>query len=234
MTREVDYGDFKIKYVKRKQSRRIKLSIKSDGSILVSLPYFDSFSNAEKFVAQKKLWIISCLQKLSKEIPNTNFDWDYELQTLVGSIAFKKVEANSEISINKEGDNFFVLLPSNFQFIKQRDNLAEIIKTLLKKLGKPYLTDLLNEYAELFQLPYNKVYIKTQKSIWGSCSINNNINLNAFLITLPEELCEYVILHELSHTIHKNHSKSFWQFLDSICPDAIKKDRQLKAYHPML
>lgn len=234
MTKEVDYGDFKIKYVKRKQSRRIKLSIKSDGSILVSLPYFDTFTNAENFALQKRDWIIDCLKKLSQEIPTSNFDWNFELETLVGTICLKRSVSVSNTNISSESGKIIIHLPQDFDFKAQRDYFIALIKNVLKKLSKPYLNQLTKEYAELFQLPYNKVYIKTQKSIWGSCSNNNNINLNAFLITLPEELCEYVILHELSHTIHKNHSKSFWHFLDSICPEAIKKDRQLKAFHPML
>lgn len=88
----------------------------------------------------------------------------------------------------------------------------------------------LNELAEKYGFKYNRVFIKNQKTVWGSCSNKNNINLNMKLIYLPVELMDYVILHELVHTRIKNHSPAFWAELDRLVGDAKEKSALLKEY----
>lgn len=77
---------------------------------------------------------------------------------------------------------------------------------------------------------YNKVAFRNQRTRWGSCSAQNNINLNIKLILLPEELMDYVILHEMVHTRVKNHSRDFWAELGNYVPDPKAKAAQLKKY----
>jgi len=88
----------------------------------------------------------------------------------------------------------------------------------------------LEELAIKYGFEVSKVTIKNNKSRWGSCSKKNNINLNLHLIRLPEHLSDYVLLHELVHTIHKNHSNKFWNQLDMITGSAKSLDRELKQY----
>ncbi|MCK5457672.1 MAG: M48 family metallopeptidase, partial [Melioribacteraceae bacterium] len=63
-----------------------------------------------------------------------------------------------------------------------------------------------------------------------SCSARNNINLNIHLMRLPVELINYVILHELCDTVHKNHSKRFWDKLESVFPDSKSADKKLREF----
>ena len=84
-----------------------------------------------------------------------------------------------------------------------------------KVKAKKKLTNRLKQLAVQHGFTYNKVNIRNQKTRWGSCSHKNNINLNMKLVLLPDELVDYVILHELVHTRKKNHSKAFWVELDN-------------------
>ena len=77
---------------------------------------------------------------------------------------------------------------------------------------------------------YNRLFIKNQRTLWGSCSTMNNINLNANLVRLPQELQDYVILHELVHTKIKNHGEGFWVRLGQILPRAKALRRRLRQY----
>jgi predicted metal-dependent hydrolase len=77
---------------------------------------------------------------------------------------------------------------------------------------------------------YNKVTTRNQRTRWGSCSAQNNISLNVKLVLLPEELRDYVILHELVHTKIKNHSKNFWAELDRYTGNAKARASELKKY----
>ena len=94
------------------------------------------------------------------------------------------------------------------------------------------LVERLSELARTHDFTYNRVFVKNQKTLWGSCSSANNINLNANLVRLPDELRDYVILHELVHTRHKNHSKAFWRALNRIVGDGKRLQRQLRQHQP--
>jgi predicted metal-dependent hydrolase len=96
------------------------------------------------------------------------------------------------------------------------------------------LVDRLNYLAVKYGFQYNRVFIKNQKTRWGSCSGKNNINLNLNLVRLPDELIDYTILHELVHTRIKNHGQRFWDQLDRLLGDARKLDRALNEYNLLL
>ena len=96
------------------------------------------------------------------------------------------------------------------------------------------LVDQLNELSEKHNFSYNKVFIRNQKTRWGSCSAKNNISLNMKLIRLPDEMIDYVLLHELVHTRIKNHTNEFWTELSRFVGNAKKTDRRLNEYKMMV
>ncbi len=89
------------------------------------------------------------------------------------------------------------------------------------------------ELAEYHGYFFNKVTFRHQKTRWGSCSAKNNISLNINLARLPQELCDYVLLHELAHTRVKNHSKQFWAELDIITDYRAKELRKRMSKYPI-
>ena len=93
------------------------------------------------------------------------------------------------------------------------------------KLGKR-----LSELAKEHKFQYNKVSIRNQRTRWGSCSSKDNISLNMKLLHLPDQLIDYILLHELVHTRVKNHSKDFWTELEIVVPNARTVDKQLRDY----
>jgi predicted metal-dependent hydrolase len=89
----------------------------------------------------------------------------------------------------------------------------------------------LEKFSGKYHLPYNRASFRCQKTKWGSCSGRNNINLNINIAFLPPELQDYILLHELTHTKVKNHSKLFWAQLDSYVNGKAKEmAKQLKKY----
>ncbi|UCD52971.1 MAG: DUF45 domain-containing protein [Phycisphaerales bacterium] len=107
---------------------------------------------------------------------------------------------------------------------------ARLNPPLDRKRARRLLIERFSELARRHDFTYNRVFVKNQKTLWGSCSAANNINLNVNLVRLPGELRDYVILHELVHTRHKNHSKAFWAALDRIVGDGKHLQRQLRQY----
>ena len=92
--------------------------------------------------------------------------------------------------------------------------MANALATIEKASSRKKLTTRLKQLAEKHRFTYNRVFMRNQDTRWGSCSHKNNISLNVKLVVLPEELIDYVILHELVHTRIHNHSKRFWAELD--------------------
>jgi len=99
-----------------------------------------------------------------------------------------------------------------------------------RKEARKILVKRLDDLAAQYDFSYNRAFIRYQKTKWGSCSGNNNINLNARLIELPDNLIDYVILHELVHLKIKNHSKDFWNELGNYVPDPKSVNKELKKY----
>ncbi len=102
--------------------------------------------------------------------------------------------------------------------------------TIESRVSAETIRKRLAELAVQYGFTYNKVTIRNQKTRWGSCSARNNISLNVKLAQLPQDLMDYVLLHELVHTRIKSHSRSFWAALEEIIPDVRQLRIRLRGY----
>lgn len=118
--------------------------------------------------------------------------------------------------------------------IEQEANGYNHMAPINRAVARKVIVDRLEELARRYGFTYNKVFVRNQKTRWGSCSGDNNINLNVNLIRLPVELMDYTILHELVHTRIKDHSARFWKELGKYVADPVKVDQELNQYGPML
>ena len=107
-----------------------------------------------------------------------------------------------------------------WQFEREHEEAEKRLPLIDRKEARKKIVKRLDELAQEHGFKYNRVSIRNQKTRWGSCSTKNNISLNVKLIRLPEKLFNYVIIHELIHTKHKNHNKRFWAAMDKILGDA--------------
>lgn len=103
-----------------------------------------------------------------------------------------------------------------------------LTKKYLKKILFEYINSEVAKKGSEMGLEYGKINIRENKSTLGSCSQENNLNFSLLLVCANPELIDYVIIHELSHIIHKNHSRSFWQCVGSYCKDWKQKRSDLK------
>jgi len=114
--------------------------------------------------------------------------------------------------------------------VREREIETELTPSQVRSV----LVERLDLLAERHGFQYNRVFVRHQRTRWGSCSHKNNINLNARLVLLPEALMEYTILHELVHTRVKNHGPAFWKELAKCVSDPKALDRQLNDYWTLL
>lgn len=102
---------------------------------------------------------------------------------------------------------------------------------MMRKAAKLHLIRRTAELAHLHGFNYSNVCIRSSKTRWGSCSGRNSISLSLYLMKVPEHLQDYVILHELCHTVHHNHSSLFWQMLNSVTNGhALQLRNELRRY----
>lgn len=107
------------------------------------------------------------------------------------------------------------------------DLCDRVINKWLQAKSKLHLIPWLNKLSKQTGLQYNKVSFRGQKSRWGSCSLEKNISLNCKLLLLKPELVDYIIIHELCHTVHHDHSKQFWELVKRFSPSYNSFRKQL-------
>lgn len=112
------------------------------------------------------------------------------------------------------------------RFPKERELAKEERKVIARKLAER-----VQLYSEKMNISYGNITIRNQKTRWGSCSSKGNLNFNYRLYYLPEELLDYVVVHELAHRRHMNHSKGFWEEVEKYMPDYKERRKRLKEIH---
>lgn len=104
----------------------------------------------------------------------------------------------------------------------------------LRRQAKAALPRRVAELAHMHHFEYQTVKIQSSRTRWGSCSARNSINLTLYVMTLPPHLVDYVILHELCHTVHHDHSPHFWSLMDQVTQGrAAQWNKELRTYHPL-
>ncbi len=109
-----------------------------------------------------------------------------------------------------------------------------LVKEWCKAKALKIIERKLNNFSEKFDLRYKKIRITNARTRWGSCSYDNSLNFSWKLITAPKKVVDYVLIHEMAHLRHKNHSKRFWDLVEEMMPDYKKYDEWLKKNHFLL
>jgi len=111
--------------------------------------------------------------------------------------------------------------------IGSAQQLREALRRWLIRRAQMVLAEHLADCAREFGFSFRTLSVRRQKTRWGSCSTRGTISLNCCILFQPPEVLRYLLIHELSHTRHMNHSPAFWATVAACCPDYRKFDRQL-------
>ena len=113
---------------------------------------------------------------------------------------------------------------------KLEDFKIKNIDNFYKKEIVKYLPNLVDVYSKKMNLIPTSLKYRKNKRTWGSCNYKNGLNFNILLMKFPIELMEYVVIHELAHIKHKNHSKKFWDLVEEFCPDYKQREKIFKNF----
>ena len=198
--------------VKRRPVRYARLEVKPDGRIVIIAPRgFD----VEKLIEKHNAWIEGKLAEIEglKEVANSGFPFKGEFYRVIRGTRAKVHERFKTVTL--PGDPVQML-------------------NLLKRLLRPEVEDLVQEYRKRMSVAPSRVFIRDQRTRWGSCSPKGNLNFNVRLIAVPEGLLRYVVIHELAHLKYMDHSKEFWKLVGEFYPDYKKAREELKKWWTIL
>jgi len=222
-----------VLFVKKHKVKNINIRLYAEGRVKVTLPFYSSWSQAIKVVRSKIPWILKQRKTLIKRkqkqqlIINNDTVFPY-LKHKIELIPYESTRGQIKIY----NGTLKILYPGGINIEDKRiqDFIRKGITEAIRIEAKNFLPQRVEELAGKYGFSYGKVFVKNAKTLWGSCSSKNNINLNLNLIRLSDKLQDYIIIHELAHTVHKNHGPKFWGLLDQYFGDARLVAKELKKH----
>jgi len=219
-----------VTLIKRTQSRSLRLSVTPSG-VQVSMPRWTSFGAGQSFALANMDWIVRELAKQSRPLLESGqrigkMHYLRFEQVLGDQNATSRVTATEIIIKLKHGE-----LSTDAAAQKRAQTTAiRALKREAERLLPPRLHNLANKHGR----HYTSVSVKQLKRRWGSCDSHHAITLNLYLMELPWEYIDYVLLHELAHTVEMNHGPAFWRTLLAMEPRARMLSKQLKTHQPAI
>ncbi len=211
--------NFNYQLKKNPRSRSIRISIDSKGKVLVSAPKLYPNLIIEKFLKQQETWILKKQAQVAKLQTQIADDEIYIFGKKFQIVVEADQKKASGISI--EGQKLIInqITPGSYQ---------TRLESFLKNTATKYLSQKTADLAEKMDINYQRISIRQQKSRWGSCSSQGNLNFNWRLVHYSPAIINYVIIHELAHRQQANHSKKFWLLVNKFDPHYKKHRAVLK------
>lgn len=196
------------------------------------VPRFATFDMGYRFALENREWIASHLQQMDAALKSNVYNEERPFSTRYHTVRFCRCQTRCVQAVKADG-GYEMRFPADTDFssVQIQRQIRMFLTELLRHEAKTYLPDRVAKLAAVHGFSYNQLTVKKVHTRWGSCSAQNNINLNICLMTLPEYLSDFVILHELCHTVHKNHGPQFHALLDSLVGGKEKLlDKELNKY----
>jgi predicted metal-dependent hydrolase len=218
---------------KLRQSRTMKILVRAEG-VLVTMPLYASFSEAEGYLDNHVDWALQAMQRLSDKQAKTQTTFTPETVFDTYSRKVQLIPADRHnVHVNIKPGMVEIYYPAARQIddpLLQR-TIRKAVEHAWRVEAHEVLPARLQQLATQYGFHYKKLSIRSSRTCWGSCSPDNSINLSLHLMHLPEHLIDYIILHELCHTLHKNHGAAFWDLLDRVTQKKAREyARQLRAH----
>lgn len=198
-----------VNFIKNRRSKNIKIRVKPDQSVHVSFPFYVSLFEVSQFVNKNMGWITEQQQKFETKKSKIEAG---QFQSKLHSVSvIEGAENKTKVNFNE-----IEIRLKDFDSDSSRSYLENVMVGIYRFEAHKILPSRLTELAQKHGFQFNKLTIRNNKRNWGSCSARNNISLNLQMMKLPDDLINYILLHELVHTRIKNHGPHFWAKLDEL------------------
>jgi hypothetical protein len=209
----------------RSRRRTLALVIDADGTLTVRAPMKLAHSAIQEFLAQKADWVQKTQSKLkarAAQRPSHTFETGDSFLWLGGTFPLTLVPAQRP-ALQFDGLRFTLSQ-------KAQVNAKTYFEAWYKEQAHDYLQSRLEHFARLHHFSYHGLRITSARTRWGSCNSKNELAFAWRLLMAPPEVVDYVVVHELAHTVHHNHGPKFWKLVEDILPNYKIYVRWLKEH----
>ncbi|MCD7901085.1 MAG: M48 family metallopeptidase [Bacteroides sp.] len=209
------------------RARRFIFRTKTD-AIYVSVPPGSTRKELNKVIEDLR----TKLAASRKEISPKQINLTYSINAPFLKLSLVQGESDRFLARFKSGEMVIVCPPdTDFDNEELQSWFRKVIGEALRRQAKVILPSRLSTLSKLHNLPYSRVRVNSSESRWGSCSSKKDINLSYYLVLLPQHLIDYVLLHELTHTLEMSHNDRFWSLLNGLLDNkALQLRSELKSY----
>ena len=215
----VDSIGCEVEITRKAGLKNMRLTVHPENGVCMSIPIIFDFETAVHFINKKQNWIRKKLkavevyrnQYINQIIDNGFRTHSHEL----------KVHFNTNHTFKTQTTDPFIHIyfPNNWKI--EETNVQLIIRDYLKHVliaeANLYIPNRVQELSHQHKLNFKDTRIGSAKTRWGSCRYDNRLTFSCYLMLMEKTLVDYIILHELAHTIHKNHGTDFYTLLNNLC-----------------
>lgn len=223
--------DFDYRFIRQKR-KTIAISVDGDGNVVIKAPFYAKEKDIMRFAESKEDWIRQTIVRMQQQTKEKKKHM-FRMQT---GEELPYLGRKLELSVyREERKNAHVIAKNNrLLLFVPYDADDEMMRYCVEKWYRHQAAlefeQAATYFAEKLSVTYGTIRIKDQKSRWGSCSGKGNLNFNWRLLMAPKDVMDYVVIHELCHLRHMDHSRDFWEMVAGICPDYKEKKQWLKEH----
>jgi predicted metal-dependent hydrolase len=216
--------------IRRKGQKHINIRVHHDGQVTVSAPLHTGADRIRSALETKRKWINRHVGAAREQMDGIG-----ELSAIPvgGCIHTVVIDYDATrrgwVKIDPDTQTIHIRSASVSSSVRKLE-----LKKFLKRYGRKRTTEEVLSYSADARISVERVFFRDQKTRWGSSSTRGNISLNWRIVLLPTPVRRYLILHELAHQVHMNHSGAFWGKVFALCPDYQEQDRWLKEHSYLL
>jgi predicted metal-dependent hydrolase len=223
-------GEIRCVIRRRKNQKYINLRITLEGELQVSAPYGIGIERIKDSVRKKERWIARNLEKVALSRSDTDPLKSLLIDGRSYEIGVVRNAARSRlIRIDREGARIEVHTKT-----PTRAHVQKVLERFLVREARTRLPPRAAQLSALTGIHFGRVYIRNQRTRWGSSSGKGNVSFNWRAIMIPPEVQDYLIIHELAHQVHLNHSKAFWKVVEQWCPEYRSANRWLRDHATLI
>ncbi|MCH4888631.1 M48 family metallopeptidase [Acidaminobacter sp. JC074] len=214
--------EYEVKYSNRKS---IEIRIEAGGKVVFKVPKKTPDHIIEDVIEKRLKWIEEKLGVVEKAFKSRDFETGTMVYYLGEKVPLKITRRKTDKGkISFVQGEFVLIIPEDYT----SDHIKQMLIALYKKMLSPLIKERIHHYQNHFKVRPKKITIRDQKTRWGSCSSSGTLSFNYRLLMAPLSVIDYIVVHEMTHMEHMNHSKSYWKRVHEIMPDYKSKEKFLK------
>lgn len=216
-----------ITFSKHRTAKAIRIRI-NGSDVKVTLPTWLAYSVAKAYVIKRTDWILENRKPVNNLYSGAIIGKDITLNIINGM--------TSRFSTKLKETELIIKIPAEISINspEAQDKISKSVKKALQKQSYDILLPHVRTIADETNSNVKSIEIKDLKSRWGSCSSKNELTFSVYLIQLPWSYINYVIYHELAHTVHHNHGADFWRLVENFEPRYKQLRREMKHFSPQI